>query len=56
MHARRRVHHAHHSALRRLVEAPLHAAAGASLAAAEAVLDGSAQKALALVRPPGHHA
>jgi acetoin utilization deacetylase AcuC-like enzyme len=32
------------------------AAAGTSLAAAQAVLDGEAEVAYALVRPPGHHA
>lgn len=35
---------------------PLLAAAGTSLAAADAVLDGSVEMAYALVRPPGHHA
>jgi acetoin utilization deacetylase AcuC-like enzyme len=35
---------------------PLLAAAGTSLAAADAVLEGSTRLALALVRPPGHHA
>ncbi len=35
---------------------PLLAAAGTSLAAADAVLGGASGAALALVRPPGHHA
>ncbi len=35
---------------------PLLAAAGTSLAAAEAVLSGHSSKSYALVRPPGHHA
>ncbi len=35
---------------------PLLAAAGTSLAAAEAVIDDRSSLALALVRPPGHHA
>ena len=35
---------------------PLLAAAGTSLAAADAVLDGTTPLAFALVRPPGHHA
>ncbi len=35
---------------------PLLAAAGTCLAAADAVLDGTARMAYALVRPPGHHA
>ena len=35
---------------------PLLAAAGTCLAAADAVLDGAATTAYALVRPPGHHA
>lgn len=35
---------------------PLLAAAGTCLAAADAVLDGEARMAYALVRPPGHHA
>ncbi len=35
---------------------PTLAAAGASLAAADAVIAGTSQRAFALVRPPGHHA